>query len=198
MRINQLMVTGGIIFVIVAVGAGIFLANKNSQSNNIQNDGSTKKTEIMVNIKSSSSLADAMKKENSSADKMQKDASKLDVMSSNSQSVVTSKVTVESGYTTYNSNKLVNAQYGKVILFFHATWCPSCKGLDTDIKNNLGNIPNDTLILKVDYDSNPELKSKYKVTSQHTLVQVNQNGDLIKSSPGLYQLNTLDSVLKTF
>jgi thioredoxin-related protein len=62
----------------------------------------------------------------------------------------------------------------------------------------LGNIPNDTLILKVDYDSNPDLKSKYKVTSQHTLVQVNQNGDLIKSSPGLYQLNTLDSVLKTF
>ena len=198
MKTNQLLVAGGIIFVIVAVATGIFLANKNSQSSNTQNDGSTTKTEITVNINSSSSIADAIKGENNSADKMQKEAGKSDVMSANSQSTATSKVTVESGYTTYTSNKLANAQYGKVILFFNATWCPSCRGLDTDIKNNLANIPNDTLILKVDYDSNPDLKSKYKVTSQHTLVQVNQNGDLIKSSPGLYQLNTLDSVLKNF
>jgi len=178
MKSNQTHLRIGILLVSIAIGIGIVVISNTPKSNSSESYGSTKTTEISINSNNSS---------NSSSSQ-----------NFNTSSAASSKVTVESGYTVYDSKKLENAKYGKVILFFHATWCPSCKALDTDIKKNLANIPNDTLILKVDYDSNPDLKSKYKITSQHTLVQVNENGDLIKTSPGLYQLNTLDSVLKNF
>lgn len=198
MKKNQIILGSSILIIIIAIGIGVFATNNSSKSDKSENYGSTKTTEISVSLNNSSSLSSNPNSNSTSSTQINSSSSSVVTSDKASSNVATSKVTVESGYTTYNSNKLVNAQYGKVILFFHATWCPSCKGLDTDIKNNVGNIPNDTLILKVDYDSNPDLKSKYKVTSQHTLVQVNQNGDLLKTSPGLYQLNTLDSVIKTF
>lgn len=124
---------------------------------------------------------------------------KTDGFTNESSQTPTKKlVSVEKGYISYDKSKLNNAQYGKVVLFFHASWCPSCKGLDTDIKNNLDKIPEGFLILKVDYDTSTELKSKYKINTQHTLVQVDQDGKEIKSSKGLYQLNTLESVISNF
>jgi len=49
---------------------------------------------------------------------------------------------------------------------------------------NEGNIPENLTILKVDYDSATDLKKKYAVTTQHTLVQVDQGGNLIKKWSG--------------
>ena len=105
---------------------------------------------------------------------------------------------VESGYTAYDPQKFSNAKYGKVVLFFHASWCPSCRGLENDIKQNLDKIPKDLLILKIDYDTNIELRRKYEVTMQHTLVSVDAEGKMLKSSRGLYQLVTIESLVDSF
>lgn len=87
-------------------------------------------------------------------------------------------------YEAYSRDKLSRAENGDVVLFFHASWCPSCRGLNKDIENNITSIPNNVTILKTDYDTETELKKKYGVTSQHTLVQVDKDGNLIKKWSG--------------
>ena len=95
-------------------------------------------------------------------------------------------------YAPYSADKLAMAADGDVVLFFKASWCPSCRTLDNNIKSNLGDIPAGVTILEVDFDSSTDLKKKYGVTSQHTLVQVDQNGNQVKKWRGG---NTLDAVL---
>ena len=96
-------------------------------------------------------------------------------------------------YELYDASKLAMAETGKVVLFFKASWCPTCKAVDSDIKANLGSIPKGVTILEVDYDKSVELKQKYGVTTQHTFVQVDAKGNLItKWSSG----NTLGSIVE--
>lgn len=95
-------------------------------------------------------------------------------------------------YEAYSADKIARAATGDVVLFFHASWCPSCRGLNTNIENNVTSIPAGVSILKVDYDTQVELKKKYGVTYQHTLVQVDKNGSMIKKWSGG---STLDNLL---
>ena len=67
-----------------------------------------------------------------------------------------------------------------VVLFFHATWCSTCKLLADDITANADSIPDDVQILLVDFDIATDLKQRHGVTLQHTLVQVDSNGDAIE------------------
>lgn len=86
-------------------------------------------------------------------------------------------------YAEYASN-LTQYEGKDIILFFKADWCPSCRVLDSNIKDNLSDIPEDVVILELDYDTETELKKKYGVTTQHTLVQVDTNGEMIKKWSG--------------
>ncbi len=72
----------------------------------------------------------------------------------------------------------------KVALFFHATWCPTCKALEKSINTEITSIPTDTLIVKVDYDTSTEMKKKYGVTSQHTTVLIDKDMNLISKKLG--------------
>ncbi len=121
-----------------------------------------------------------------------------EAMSTTSDTVVettdaTSQPLTSGIYTEYSEELLANAESGTVLLFFHAGWCPSCRALDKDISRNLDNLPEDMTILKLNYDTETELKKKYGVTRQHTLVQVDADGNMIKTLSGLS--NTLDQVL---
>jgi thiol-disulfide isomerase/thioredoxin len=87
-------------------------------------------------------------------------------------------------YTLYDASKLAMANSGDVVLFFKASWCPSCRALDSNIKAKLEAIPAGLTILEVDYDSAAALKQKYGVTTQHTLVQVDASGNLIQKWSG--------------
>lgn len=99
-------------------------------------------------------------------------------------------------YEAYASEKIARAETGDVVLFFHASWCPSCRGLNADIEKNLDAIPSGVSILKVDYDKETELKKKYAVTYQHTLVQVDKDGNLIKKWSGTPSLSDLVSQIQ--
>ncbi len=87
-------------------------------------------------------------------------------------------------FEPYAPEKIEKASTGKVVLFFHASWCTTCRALTEDIKAHLDAIPENVTILDVDYDNSSELKQKYKVTTQHTLVQVDAKGDQIKQWKG--------------
>lgn len=99
-------------------------------------------------------------------------------------------------YQVYSADKLALADTGSVVLFFKASWCPTCKTLDSDIKANLAKIPKGLTILEVDYDSNAALKQKYGVTYQHTFVQVDSKGTQITKWSGSPTLADLASKVK--
>ena len=83
-------------------------------------------------------------------------------------------------YEPYSAEKVAAAGDDKVLLFFHAEWCPICRPLDADIKAHLSDIPSNITILKVNYDTETALKKKYGVTYQHTIVEVDSKGNMIK------------------
>lgn len=91
-----------------------------------------------------------------------------------------------SSYVDYSSQVLADAEIAqksgrRVVLFFHATWCPYCKAADKDFKANIGTdkFPKNLTLIKTDYDTQTELKKKYGVTSQHTFVQIDSTGNQI-------------------
>lgn len=100
--------------------------------------------------------------------------------------------TSQGTYEEYAAEKIAqNSQ--DVILYFSAPWCPTCRALGQDIEEREDEIPSGVTILKADYDSEVELKQKYGVTQQHTLVQVDADGELIKKwigSPNLDDILT--------
>ncbi len=87
---------------------------------------------------------------------------------------------VKGSYETYSPEKLTLAENDDVLLFFHADWCPICRGLESEIKADLSAIPDGVHILKVDYDTAIALRQKYGVTVQHTFVQVDAQGNLVQ------------------
>lgn len=102
--------------------------------------------------------------------------------------------TIPGTYTQYSKDKLTNQIN---IIFFAAGWCPSCAELDSNL-SAATDIPDGYIILKTDYDNSQEIREKYGVTIQHTLVQVDKNGNLIKKVNGLYSAFTLEDIIKEF
>jgi thiol-disulfide isomerase/thioredoxin len=156
--------TGIILALVVVLGGGYFALSGGDKDAMMEN-----KADEMVKVENTEVMA---KTEN----EMMKDK---EVMTD--QKDVMAKVGV---YEAYAPEKIARAETGDVVLFFHASWCPSCRGLNTDIENNLKSIPEGVSILKVDYDKEVDLKKKYGVTYQHTLVQVDKDGNLIKKWSG--------------
>ena len=112
-----------------------------------------------------------------------------------SESSPVSKEISAGSYEPYSVEKLALAENGKVVLFFRAPWCPTCRALDSNIKSNLNSIPENVTILDVDYDSSTALRQKYMVTYQHTLVQVDARGEIIKKWSGSLTLSAILAAL---
>lgn len=174
----------GVLVAAVLIVGGYFLFVK--QDKDAMQKSEMKKVEIMKADeakKAEMAKAEEVKKtemmkaeETKKADEMMKtDVSNDGAMMNKEQGDTT--VMMKAGtYQKYDASKIANAKTGKVVLFFHASWCPSCKAIDADIKSHLKEIPGDVTILDVDYDTSGDLKKKYAVTTQHTFVQVDANG----------------------
>lgn len=102
--------------------------------------------------------------------------------------------TIENQLLAYSSENLIVATNngGKALIFFHAAWCPYCLGAEKDILAKFDRIPSGITILKADYDREKELKKKYSVTTQHTFVQVDREGNEITKWVGG---DTLEEIL---
>lgn len=99
---------------------------------------------------------------------------------------------VGGSFENYAPEKISLAKNGEVVLFFHASWCPYCRAAESDINENVSQIPDGLHILKTDYDKEIALRQKYGVTYQHTFVQVDSSGDLVKKWSGS---ETLDEII---
>ncbi len=119
------------------------------------------------------------------------------------EDTVISQEVSEKQYVDYSQNELKNSKEEFLILFFHAAWCPSCKAFEEKILTQ--EIPENIKFLKVDYDSQTDLRKKYNVVSQTTFVLVNSDGELKKRWIGsrdlqdvLTQLEDIPESIKTY
>lgn len=92
-------------------------------------------------------------------------------------------------YSEYSSKTILG---DNTVLFFHAGWCPTCSVLDNDINQSLNDIPADVNLVKVDFDTENDLRSRYGVNVQHTLIRLDADGNELTRVLGS---NTLEDAL---
>ena len=92
---------------------------------------------------------------------------------------VTPEVPAEGAYLDYTDGA-IEATAGPKVLFFHASWCPQCRQLDEELR--AAGAPAGLTVFKVDYDSRTDLRQKYGVTLQTTVVFVDGRGESISST----------------
>ena len=166
---NKMLIWAAI--AIVVLGGGYFFAT---------NTGTFTETDDAEVMMEKDAMEDAAMNDDAMMDKGE-DA----MMEENSMMEEEGAMMDKSGsYEVYAPEKLALANSGDVVLFFRATWCPTCKALDANIRSNLSGIPAGLTILDVDYDNSSALKQKYGVTYQHTLVQVRADGSMITKWSG--------------
>lgn len=98
--------------------------------------------------------------------------------------------TVQSGsYVEYSKAALENAT-GRRVLFFYASWCPTCRPADADFQAKQDIFPSDVTMIRVNYNDpgtdqeEKDLAEKYGVTYQHTFVQIDESGKEISTWNG--------------
>lgn len=88
-------------------------------------------------------------------------------------------------YRTYVGDQARYAE-GKVVLFFHASWCPDCVKTEANLNADPAAIPAGLTIVQVDFDDSSDLKKEYGITQQFTFVSISPDGDARQKWTGTY------------
>ena len=75
-------------------------------------------------------------------------------------------------------------QAGKVVLFFHAGWCPTCQEANKNLTSDPASLPAGVTVVKTDFDTETDLRQKYGVGIQHTFVQIDADGNELRTWTG--------------
>ncbi len=84
----------------------------------------------------------------------------------------------------------------KIALFFHADWCPSCRTANTEIAENIKTFPNDTVVLKANFDTETKLREKFGITQQHSVVIINKKNEVVQKLAYGFTIDQLKLALK--
>jgi len=150
-----------LVAIVAILGIGVFtLSQKSSES-----DTSMKKDATVIPTEESTMepTGKMMKKEESL---MEKTEDKM----------------MNSRYVEYSKVALDKASSARRVLFFYASWCPTCRPADANFKANESKIPEDLTLIRVNYNDpetdqeEKDLAKKYGVTYQHTYVQIDEAG----------------------
>ncbi len=153
-----------LIVVVAVLGIGGFMYSRTSN----KTDSMVKEDEAMIpKEEMGTEQTDAMMKKDDSASegvKMMDDK------------------TVVSRYVHYGQSALDSASNNRRVLFFYASWCPTCKPADASFTQNASKIPEDVTLVRVNYNDpdtdqeEKDLAKKYGITYQHTFVQIDSAG----------------------
>jgi hypothetical protein len=89
--------------------------------------------------------------------------------------------TIEAQYTDENAVKSYAATTGFPVYYFTSSSCTTCKTTEADLRANAAYIPAGVKIFVVDYDKETALVRKYAVSGPSTWVQVNANGEQVRT-----------------
>lgn len=97
-------------------------------------------------------------------------------------------------YVSYQNYEQEVEKYkdSRVVMFFNASWCSTCKIARDNFESSLDQIPLDLTIVVVDFDNSDDLRKKYGITVQHTFVQIDANGESLKKWSGS---TTIDQIV---
>ena len=85
----------------------------------------------------------------------------------------------------------------KFIAFFHADWCPTCRAWETKIEAALHTLPNNTVVLKVNYDEEAALARSLGVTSQSSAVFFDADGNTsVEINPSMESVSNFFSAVE--
>jgi len=90
--------------------------------------------------------------------------------------------TSPSRYIEYSKGAYDQAANKRRVLYFYATWCPSCKVANEDFTANPNKIPGGVVVIRTNYNDpntdqeEKDLAKKYGITYQHTFVQIDEQG----------------------
>lgn len=87
-------------------------------------------------------------------------------------------------YVPYSQAAFDAASDEKRVLYFYASWCSTCTGIDLEMSEHQERIPANMVVFKVDFDAQRELKQRYGVTLQHTFVLVDKQGNSLMEWSG--------------
>jgi peptide methionine sulfoxide reductase msrA/msrB len=94
-----------------------------------------------------------------------------------------------SWYQNYDASNLPTT--GDILLFFHADRCPTCNEAEKNFLES--GIPEGLTILKVNFDTERELRQKYAILSQTSYVLIKPDGTMIKRWVGW---RTIEEIVK--
>jgi thiol-disulfide isomerase/thioredoxin len=110
---------------------------------------------------------------------------KTDMMEQDTDIMDTSAMMMDSRYVAYSPEVFDASADQRRVLFFYASWCPTCRPADADFQEQANSIPSDVKLIRVNYND-PETDQKekdladtYGVTYQHTFVQIDEQGNEI-------------------
>lgn len=87
-------------------------------------------------------------------------------------------------YLDYSAEAFAKAKDQKRVLFFSASWCPTCRAANAEFTAKLKDIPKGVVVFKADYDKETALKRQYGIVRQHTFVLVDASGKALKTWSG--------------
>lgn len=96
-------------------------------------------------------------------------------------------------YIDYDENLIKNFDW-RIILEFYANWCSTCKSFDKSLEDY--DLPENILILKIDFDNSEELRKKYAVLTQSTFVEINNREEVLNRFIGIINIEDLVEKLK--
>lgn len=72
----------------------------------------------------------------------------------------------------YSAQALAEAQKANqpVAVIFHADWCPTCRAQDKVLQSLKAEKGLDLTVLRADYDTEKDLKRRFRVNAQSTLI----------------------------
>lgn len=82
----------------------------------------------------------------------------------------------------YDADRAKYQAAGDVVLFFNATWCPTCRAVVESL--DADGVPAGLTVVSVDFDTATDLRKQHGVTVQHTFVQVDATGEQLAKWTG--------------
>ena len=93
-------------------------------------------------------------------------------------------------YVPFSQGVIEMHATSKRVLYFYANWCPTCRPVDAEFQARESQIPEGVVVIRVNYnDSDTDaaekvLATQYGITYQHTFVQIDEQGNAVKTWNG--------------
>ncbi len=101
-------------------------------------------------------------------------------------------------YIDYSPEKRTSYEGSKpFVIFFHASWCPTCVAIERELKDELAGYPDGVLIMQANFDIETALKEEFGVTRQYWFVVFDAAGEVTFSNNLFNATDVIEKAMET-